>query len=178
LVVDHEAAEAYVETVGRPHALRLRPQAYPLSGAVSVRYSDLDPNGHVNNVALAAMHEGARAQLTDIVFPGAHSPEGRHARIVNSQNVVHFLAEAHWPGTLDSGIGVAKIGRTSFTLSSALFRDGQCVSVCDAVMVAILDKPVPLTADARMRLQELRMRFDVTTNGKPAPLTITGVAPR
>jgi acyl-CoA thioester hydrolase len=150
--------EHFVETVGRPHPARQRPEVYPLTGVATARYADLDPNAHLNNVALESMHEDLRAVLTDQVFPGIHNPEGRRLRVVNSQTVVHFLAEARWPCLIDTGIGVARVGRTSFVLSSALFHDGKCVSLCDAVMVVIADRPEPLSDAARRGLQQLQLR--------------------
>jgi acyl-CoA thioester hydrolase len=156
-LVYSETAEKYVETVGRPHSHRSLRAVYPRSTAVTLRYADLDPNGHVNNVALESMHENARAQLTHAVFPAAHQPDNRRTRFVNSQNVVHFLAEAHWPASVDAAIGVGRIGRTSFILSSALFHQDRCLSVCDAVLVSVAERPVPLSADIRARLEQLQL---------------------
>jgi len=122
----------------------------------------MDPNAHLNNLALESLHEDARAVLTGQVFPGTHDPAGREQRLVTSQNVVHFLAEAYWPAMIDTYVGVGRIGRTSFVLSSALFHAGSCISLCDAVMVAVgEDGPVSIPAVARKALENLRLRVRV-----------------
>lgn len=153
-----ESVDALVETTGRPHPARSRPELYPIAGKVQARYADMDANAHLNNLALESMHEDARAVLNAQVFPGVYDQGARSLRLVTSQNVVHFLAEAHWPAVIDTGVGVGRIGRTSFVASSALFRDGVCISVCDTVLVAVGDGgPVPIPEFARDMLRDLQI---------------------
>ncbi len=115
----------------------------------------MDANAHVNNIALESMHENARAELVARVFPGAYDP-AQPIRLVASQNVVHFLAEARWPTVLRTGVGVARIGRTSFVASSALFDDANCVSVCNTVLVQVDETgPVPLRGNSLETLRSV-----------------------
>jgi acyl-CoA thioester hydrolase len=147
-----------VETAGRPDPARLHLPVYPVTKTISSRYADLDPNGHLNNVALTAMHEDIRATFNNEIFPQIHNPSAAGVRLLISQNVVHFLAEAHWPATIEAGIGVARIGRTSFVVSSALFVDHRCISLSDTVVVTAQDRPVPLSEATRSALQGLQLR--------------------
>lgn len=143
-----------IMTVARPHAVRLRLQSYPIVGHDAARFADMDANGHLNNLALETVHENARALLNARAFPGVYDVSARHLRLVSSQNVVHFLAEAHWPCVIDTGVGVGRIGRTSFVASSALFANGRCISVCDTVLVAVNDAgPAPIPEQNRNILQ-------------------------
>ena len=89
--------ESLVATTARPHVERYRSELYPISNSCTARYADMDPNAHLNNLALESLHEDARAVLTRQAFPDTHDPAGRKLRLVTSQNVVHFLAEAYWP---------------------------------------------------------------------------------
>lgn len=45
------------------------------------------------------------------VFPEVYQVDTRTVRLVTGQNVVHFLAESHWPATVDTAIGTGQIGR-------------------------------------------------------------------
>jgi acyl-CoA thioester hydrolase len=67
-----------------------------------------------------------------------------------ANSVLHYLAEAHWPAAITTGLGVGRIGRTSYVLSTALFVEERCISLCDTVLVALVDDaPVPIPQTAR-----------------------------
>jgi len=88
------------------------------------------------------------------LFPDAYNVANRRLRLVTSQNAVHFLAEAHWPATIQTGAGVGRIGRTSFVASTGLFIDRACIGVCDTVLVLLDDAgPVVIPDDFRTALQ-------------------------
>jgi acyl-CoA thioester hydrolase len=126
---------------------------YPIVDTNQARYADMDVNGHLNNLALEALHENARAVLNLRVMPDAYATERRSLRIVSSQNVVHFLAEAHWPANIRVGVGVGRVGNTSFVGSSGLFVGDQCISVCDTVLVVVGDNgPASIPREMREAL--------------------------
>src|SRR6478609_3756185 len=122
-----------VSAAPRPHPARLTPTLYPIRHSIDARYGDMDANGHLNNLALESLHENTRATLNARVFPGVYDRASRGLRIVTASNVVHFLREAHWPATIQTAIGIGRIGRTSYVASTALFIDDACIGLCDAV---------------------------------------------
>ncbi|MCX2934350.1 acyl-CoA thioesterase [Mycobacterium sp. CVI_P3] len=145
-------------TAARPHEMRLRLDSYPVIDVVQARYGDMDANGHLNNLALESLHENARATMNQSLFPDIYDVTTRRLRLVTSQNAVHFLAEAHWPATIQTGAGVGRIGRTSFVASTGLFVEGHCVGVCDTVLVLLGDDgPVPIPADRVAALEAVRL---------------------
>lgn len=133
----------------RPHPARLSRSLYPVTGMATARFGDVDANGHLNNVALESLHENTRAAFNQRVFPGVYEPSTRTIRLVLAGIVVHFLAEAHWPADIDTGVGVGRIGRTSYVVSTALFVGDTCISLCDATLVTLRDGPVPIPEQAR-----------------------------
>ncbi|MDP9167321.1 MAG: acyl-CoA thioesterase [Actinomycetota bacterium] len=140
----------------RPHPARLLAATYPQHDSVEARYGDMDANGHLNNLALEALHENARATMNSRVLPELYARSARRGRLVSANNVVHFLREAHWPNTIHTGSGVGRLGRTSFVASTALFLDGSCISLCDTVLVLLDDHgPTPIPDAARERLATL-----------------------
>jgi acyl-CoA thioester hydrolase len=63
---------------------------------------------------------------------------------------IHFRAELRWPGAIETGLGVAKFGRTSVTFDQVVFSEGQCVASAQSVTVLIDEstrKPTRLTAE-------------------------------
>lgn len=134
--------------------MRLRPDSYPVIDEIAARYGDMDANAHLNNLALEALHENARAGMNRRLLPDAYRAGGRRLRLVTSQNTVHFLAEAHWPVLIQTGAGVGRIGRTSYVASTGLFIAGRCIGVCDTVLVLLDDDgPAPLSDEFRAALQ-------------------------
>ena len=128
---------------------------------VTARYADMDVNGHLNNLALETMHENIRATMNSRLFPNVYDVARREVRLMAAQHVVHFLAEAHWPATIQAAIGVGRIGRTSYVVGSALFVDDTCISSCDTVLVVVDDDgPTPIPDDARQRMDAIRLRID------------------
>ena len=62
----------------RPHPNRCRLGLYPIVDTNQARYADMDVNGHLNNLALEALHENARAVLNLRVMPTHMRPiDGR-----------------------------------------------------------------------------------------------------
>ena len=144
---------ALVPVTERPHPARLSKALYPVSGLALARYGDMDANGRVNNLALESMHENARAEFNERIFPGIYDPAVRTIRLVTANNVVHFLAEVHWPARIETGLGIGRLGRTSYVVSTALFVGEDCVGLCDTVLVMLGDDgPLPVPEDARARL--------------------------
>ena len=142
-----------VASTQRPHPARSDKARYPVTGLAIARYGDVDANGHVNNLALESLHETARAEFNEQIFPDIYRPASRTVRLVSASNVVHFLAEVHWPATIETGLGIGKLGRTSYVASTALFVGETCVSLCDTVLVMLDDDgPTPIPAEARERL--------------------------
>ena len=119
----------------------------------NVRFGDLDPNQHVNNAVYATYFETGRVTLMKDRSLGL-MPEGLAWIMVRLD--IHFRAELRWPGTIDLGLGVTKLGRTSVTFEQVVFSAGQCVASAQAVTVLIDDltrKPTPLTADVVRNFQ-------------------------
>nr|WP_133694158.1 MULTISPECIES: acyl-CoA thioesterase [unclassified Mycolicibacterium] len=138
--------------------MRLRLDSYPVIDAIQARYGDMDTNAHLNNLALESLHENARATMNRSLFADIYDRKTRRLRLVTSQNAVHFLAEVHWPGTIQTGAGVGRIGRTSFVASTGLFVEGRCVGLCDTVLVFLGDEgPTPIPEEWLPALEKVRL---------------------
>lgn len=63
---------------------------------------------------------------------------------------MHFRAELHWPGAIELGLGVVKLGRTSVTFEQVVFSEGKCVASATSVGVLLDEatrRPAPLTPE-------------------------------
>ena len=129
---------------------------YPHWCTDTVRFSDQDAAGHVNNVALCAYLETAR--LTFIRDMGMMADAGDGVRGISAGMTVSFLAESHWPGQVELGSGVMRIGRSSITIGAAGFKDGVCIVAAEMTVVQLQDRqPHPIDAGLRKKLEKYRL---------------------
>jgi acyl-CoA thioester hydrolase len=130
-----------------------RLEDFPFRLTDNVRFADLDPNQHVNNAVYATYFETVRVTLMKDRSYGL-MPEGFAWIMVRLD--MHFRAELRWPGQIELGLGVAKLGRTSVTFDEVIFSEGGCVASAQATNVLIDEmtrKPKPLTPDIVKNLQ-------------------------
>lgn len=133
------------------HAPRIEDFPYRLTD--NVRFADLDPNQHVNNAVYATYFETGRVTLMKDRSYGL-MPEGLAWIMVRLD--IHFRAELRWPGTIETGLGVAKFGRTSVTFDQVVFSQRRCVASARSVTVLIDEatrKPRPLTPEIIAKFQ-------------------------
>ncbi len=130
---------------------------YPFHTEVQVRLSDLDFARHVNNAAVAALHEEVRVRF-HLEYFGAQNVFERQdgGGGVIAYISMHYLREIFHNQSLIGCAGIARIGNTSYTVAHALFQNDQCVGEAECV-IAMRDKGVaaPLDPTARALLQWL-----------------------
>lgn len=124
---------------------------------VSVRYGDLDPNNHVNNGAINQYFEDGRVgfrlqRLTEV----AGDTLSGFAVVKFTAN---YLAPAHYPGDVEVGTVVTRIGGSSYGLGQGVFQGGKCVATAEIVTVQFdpeTSKSVALAAPFRRALEAAR----------------------
>jgi acyl-CoA thioester hydrolase len=117
---------------------------YPIVTSDVVRFADTDQNGHVSNAVFAVLCQNARMDLlndpTRIEIPPGHL-----LPIVKLH--IEFLAELHWPGTVEIGTRFDHVGRSSIGLDQVIFDARRCVAKARSTIV-LIDKetrrPAPL----------------------------------
>ena len=120
---------------------------FPSRSTENVRFRDVDCLGHVNNAVFASYLEtgrvnilweqNSRMQLSDSMFVMAHLG-------------LDFVAEVTWPGEVEIGTCVTRIGRSSITMFQAIFQQGRCTATAETVLVAMdaeTRRSRPLTDD-------------------------------
>lgn len=128
--------------MARPDPLLLNAARYPFRHAISTRFADMDPNNHLNNVALAAMFEDGRVRFNQ----GSGFKEGMvgHRAMVASTEIA-YLAEGHFPLPIEVICAVEAMGRTSWTVVQLLMQEGGTIAFARSTLVCIRDdRPAPL----------------------------------
>jgi acyl-CoA thioester hydrolase len=105
---------------------------FPHRIAETLRFADTDRNGHITSSVFAICCQSGRlALLSD---PARHV-EPPMSQFVLASLQLDYLSELHWPGTVEVGTRVERIGRSSVTLAQALFQSGRCAATARSVTV-------------------------------------------
>ena len=102
-----------------------------------LRYSDLDPVGHVNNNAYGQLVENARTLLFDDAqkISGLNNKELQTKDWVIRRLEFDFLKELRYPGEVDVGIAVTRFGNSSMIVHHGVFSKDYCAATAMGVSV-------------------------------------------
>ena len=99
--------------------------------SVSLRFSDQDSLGHINNVSYAAYVEQARVEFIDKIV----NIKGDHVNYLLANLHIDYRRELHFPGKIDVGACLLKVGTKSITTGYGLFKDEINVATASSVNV-------------------------------------------
>lgn len=139
---------------GKPKRILRRIEDFPHRTTEIIRFGDLDGNNHVNNAVFSTFFEAGRVTL--FRDPKRNlMPAGLIWTL--AQITIDYLGEMHWPGTVDVGIGLASLGRTSAVFEQAIFFEGRCTATAKAVNVLVdtnTRRPVAITDEIRRNYEQ------------------------
>lgn len=122
----------------------------------AIRYSDLDPNEHVNHARYLIYLEEARLALRRHL----DTTLGLPASVVwpVAELIIRYRRSATYPGTLTVELAPIHVGRTSFTLGYGIFDAEGCVVTAQNRSVCVdqaTGKPTPLPGNLVNFLREM-----------------------
>ena len=127
---------------------------FPHKSFDKVRYADTDRQGHVNNSVFSTFLETGRVE---IFYNENFSILSPNASIVIASLKLDFLKEIHWPGQVDIGTGILKVGKSSITIYQKLFQNDVCVAQAETVTVQVdnvTGKALPLSETSLKKLNQ------------------------
>ncbi|MDX9807634.1 MAG: thioesterase family protein [Acholeplasma sp.] len=136
---------------------KLKLEAFPYQTHDKVRYGDTDRQGHVNNIHFSEFLETGRVEILYHPEQPLHDDQ---CSFVIVQNNLSLLNEIHWPGIVNIGTGVVKLGKSSITFYQQLFQNDVVVAVAETVIVHvdnITHQSTPLNEHARAVLDKLKI---------------------
>ena len=88
--------------------------------------------GHVNNVSFAAYIEAARTMLIQGLLD-----QFKHDGLdfILARVVIDYRSELHYPGSVDVGARLTRLGSKSLTSSYGIFVDDRCIATGESVNV-------------------------------------------
>ncbi|NIJ39734.1 acyl-CoA thioester hydrolase [Sphingopyxis panaciterrae] len=136
----------------KPESWRLDAASYPVCIDLQTRFQDMDINGHLNNVAFAALFESGRVLLNRQVRPLDERPSNERTMVAAVE--INYLAEGNFPDPVRIVTGIGRIGTSSWTIVQAMFQNGHAIATCDTVVVCRTDgQAKPLRAEMVAELE-------------------------
>ena len=128
---------------------------FPERSVDKLRYGDTDRQGHINNARYPTFFETGRTEILH-VRSGGMADEG--CSFVLARILIEFRSELLWPGTVEIGTRVKKIGNSSITFEQAIFQDGMLAATAESVVVQSNNstrRSQPLSEQACKRFEAL-----------------------
>ena len=142
----------------RPDLIRLKPETYRFHLDMPTRFGDLDIRGHINNVSIVQYCEDVRVAFQMEVIGREIYVADSPTRVVVAQMTLHFVSEGFFPEPIDAGVGIARIGNTSYVLAVGLFQRGHCIAIQDTSMVYVGENgPLALTPEIKQRMERYQV---------------------
>ena len=134
-----------------------RRETFPFFTTEKVRFGDIDRQNHVNNLAICSYIECGRVEMREVHFPEIARDPANAWLVVHFE--VSFNASTGYPGTVDVGTAVIRIGTSSYVLGHGVFAGDTCLATARTTTVfgdraAGGKRPIP--DNLRAELEKLR----------------------
>ena len=119
---------------------------------VSLRSTDIDHQGHVNNSIHPVLFIDGRVTFMKRHLRPCVAETDMTALV---KTTIEYLGEMRYPGEVEIGTLIRRVGRSSITFGQGMFNEGRCSAVSESVVV-LLDpvtrraKPWPAAATAHV----------------------------
>ena len=126
------------------------------SHRLEVRFRDCDPMGHVNNAVYLTYLEQARFAHWHAMRTAHEAERAEAPGVILARAEIDYRLPARYGDVLEVRIGLAEIGRTSFTYEYEIGAEtGALIATARTVMVMYdytTGRPVPVSDTIRARL--------------------------
>ena len=126
--------------------------AYRFWTEEKLRNADTDQQGHVNNAVISTLFEAGRI---DVLSAPEIAAIRKVTQIVVVKTLINFRKELFFPGKVQIGSRISRVGRTSLDFDQVVYAANGEVSTAETTCV-LLDratrKPIPVPDALRMFL--------------------------
>lgn len=131
---------------------------FPYQTFDKVRYRDTDRQGHVNNSVFSQYMETGRVEL--LYNPDFPLMNENCVFVIVSLNT-DLKNEIRWPGAVEIGTRVSKLGNSSIVFEQCIYQQGVLVATSETVVVQMNEetrKSEPLNDIAKMHLRKYKKK--------------------
>jgi acyl-CoA thioester hydrolase len=134
--------------------------AFPFVTFDKVRYGDTDRQGHVNNAVFATFFETGRVEM---LYQPSHEFLSKDCSFVVAKTTLDLIAEIHWPGQVDIGTGIVRIGNSSLVIAANLYQHGQLVATSETIVVQVSNitkTSTPISEEVKQKLKSFQISLE------------------
>ncbi|TVP86106.1 MAG: acyl-CoA thioesterase [Acholeplasmataceae bacterium] len=135
---------------------------YPFKTFDKIRYRDTDRQGHVNNAVFSTFIETGRLEM--MYHPDRNLADD-DCFFVIIRIEMEMVAEVTWPGRVEIGTGVTRIGNSSIGFAQGIYQEDRLVAVATSVIVQ-MDGHTRKSRPLSDRAKESLKAFFLTINEK------------
>jgi len=99
-----------------------------------IRYRDTDRQGHINNAVFGTYFETGRVEL---LYNEQNGFLSKDCSFVVAKVTLELLNEIHWPGKIDIGTCVLRIGDSSLLIGANLYQNDKLVATSETIVVQV-----------------------------------------
>jgi acyl-CoA thioester hydrolase len=134
--------------------------SFPFVTFDKVRYGDTDRQGHVNNAVFATFFETGRVEM---LYQPSHQFLSDDCSFVVAKSTIELIAEIHWPGQVDIGTGIVRIGNSSLVIAANLYQQGQLVATSETIVVQVSNitkTSTPISEEVKQNLKSFQISLE------------------
>lgn len=141
-----------------PERPQIQRAEYPHFLALPTRWMDNDISGHVNNALYYASCDTAINEY--LITDGGLDINAGAVMAFAVESKCQYLQPLAFPGVVDMGLRVGKLGNSSVRYELAIFKQGETFAAAVGYFVHVFvdretQKPVPMPAAIRTALERL-----------------------
>ncbi|HEV7799095.1 MAG TPA: thioesterase family protein [Pyrinomonadaceae bacterium] len=126
--------------------------------SLPTRWMDNDVYGHVNNALYYAFFDTAINEY--LIAEGGHDIRTGRVLAFAAESQCQYLSPLAFPGVIDIGLRVSKLGNSSVRYELAIFKQGESVAAAVGYFVHVFvdretQRPVSMPATIRAALERL-----------------------
>ena len=134
---------------------------YPHFLALATRWMDNDIYGHVNNALYYAFFDTTINEY--LIAEGGLDITASAVVAFAAESQCQYLRPLAFPGVIDVGLRVGKLGNSSVRYELAIFKQGETYAAASGYFVHVFvdretQRPVPMPATIRMALERLMLQ--------------------
>jgi acyl-CoA thioester hydrolase len=145
----------------KQETLRGRRADYAHFRVVPTRWMDNDIYGHLNNVVYYSLFDTAVNSM--LIEDGLLDPQNGSLICLVVETGCRYFESVHFPETLEAGIRVARLGKSSVRYEIGIFREGSDEAAAEGFFVHVCvdrdtRRPVAFSSEYRAVLGDLSMK--------------------